>query len=319
MAGPYQYSLTECDVADKQALQSFRDKRSLWLSWIDGDEHHAIWKVLASMVWTDVSFQTLTSLATGDDSNALNNTLLAEALLDGHVATQVLAIRRLMDDSNKDIISLRRLVKDLKRNFQLFTRENYVCFDGLPYDFEAVQHREMTEKAGKGFFWGATTGPEAHGTARMAHEQFDRLAGIRPESRSRGDRLPAALLATLERWLQECKAGELAEWSHAYLAHAGGPESRKKIADLQVTSHKITGAIKAMARVTEAVSAYLLVAGGRSSALMPVAQFNPFEKLAFPVMPDGGEAAAYKTWHRLGGERNACLDDVGDALVGSKT
>ncbi len=107
------------------------------------------------MVWTDVVFKTLTSFAIGDDGNALNNHLMAEALLDGHVATQVLAIRRLVDDRHGDIISLRRLVKDLRRNFALFTRENYVCFDGLPYDYEAVRHEfsEMQEN-GEGGMWG---------------------------------------------------------------------------------------------------------------------------------------------------------------------
>jgi hypothetical protein len=82
------------------------------------------------MVWTDVSFKVLTHLAMHNASNALNNTLLGQALIDGHVATQVMAMRRLMDDGRNDIISLRRLVKDLKRNFALFTRENFVCFDG---------------------------------------------------------------------------------------------------------------------------------------------------------------------------------------------
>ncbi len=62
------------------------------------------------MAWTDVSFKTLTQFAIDDENSALHNTLLTEALLNGHVATQVLAIRRLMDDGNKDIISLRRLV-----------------------------------------------------------------------------------------------------------------------------------------------------------------------------------------------------------------
>jgi len=56
---------------------------------------------------------------------------LVEALLDRHVASQVLAIRRLMDDGNTGIISLRRLVKDWRRNFAMTTRENYVCYDGL--------------------------------------------------------------------------------------------------------------------------------------------------------------------------------------------
>src|SRR5271167_4017127 len=169
------HPLAQCDVTTEKraALQSYRDKRRLWLSWITTDEHHPIWKVLSSIVWTDVAFKTLTSFAVGDEANALNNHLLAEALFDGHVATQVLAIRRVVDDRNSDIISLRRLVKDLRRNFDLFTRENYVCFDGLPYDYEAVQLKEMIERAGKGAFWGETSGPGAHVTSRMAHRQFD--------------------------------------------------------------------------------------------------------------------------------------------------
>lgn len=254
MLDGYAYSVAQCDIAaDKRgALQSYRDKRRLWLSWIDTDEHHAIWRVLSSMVWTDASFKILTQFAINDEDTALNNTLLGQALIDGHVATQVLAIRRLMDDRNSDIISLRRLVKDLRRNFHLFTRENYVCFDGLPYDHEAVLEKEMLAHAGKGPFWGQTSGPGAHGTSRIAHEQFDRLARIDPAKRSREDRLPLSLLMTIERWLDESGADELAQWSHAYLAHAGGPESRKRISDLLVTANKITDATKALARVTEA-------------------------------------------------------------------
>jgi hypothetical protein len=62
------------------------------------------------MVWTDVAFKMLTQLAIDDENNALNNTLLGQALIDRQIATQVLAIRRLMDNGNSDIISLRRLV-----------------------------------------------------------------------------------------------------------------------------------------------------------------------------------------------------------------
>jgi hypothetical protein len=106
------------------------------------------------------------------------------------------------------------------------------------------------------------------------------------------------------------------QWSHAYLAHAGGPEARKRIADLLVTANKITDAIKALARVTEVISAWLLFAGGRSNSLMPVAQFNPFEKLDKPIMHAGGEDDAYKLWHRLSDEANRYLDGVEDELIG---
>jgi hypothetical protein len=242
------------------------------------------------------------------------NALLSEALLDGHLATQVLAIRRLMDGRG-DVISLRRLVKDVKSNFALLTRENYVCFDGLPQDYEAVQYREIVENIGKGFFWGETSGPQAHGTSRAAHEQFDRLAGIDPAKREREDRLPASLINTVERWLDESGADELAKWSHAYLAHAGGPEARNRIADLRVTMNKINDAIRMLARATEAISAWLLFAGGRINGLMPEAQFNQFEKLDKPVMRADREAEVDDLWRKLGGERNDYLDGVVDELT----
>ena len=42
--------------------------------------------------------------------------------------------------SKRELSFYRKLVKDLKKNCGLFTRENYVCYDGLPYDYEAVRN-----------------------------------------------------------------------------------------------------------------------------------------------------------------------------------
>jgi hypothetical protein len=159
-------------------------------------------------------------------------------------------------------------------------------------------------------------GPEAAGTSELLHRQFDKLSGIDPSRRSREDRLPASLISTVEKWLDESGADDLARWSSTYLAHAGGPERRKEIADLTVTSNKITEAIRMLARATEGISAYILCAGGRSNALMPIAQFNPFEKLDRQIMQTGGEADAYKCWHGFCDERNAYLDGVECALIG---
>jgi hypothetical protein len=58
MTDDYAYSIAQCDVPTERhaALQSYRDKRRLWLSWIDTDEHHAIWRVLSSYrLWDQLS------------------------------------------------------------------------------------------------------------------------------------------------------------------------------------------------------------------------------------------------------------------------
>jgi hypothetical protein len=176
MPDEYSYKIEQCDVPEerRRALQQFRDKRRLWLSWLDEDEHHAIWQTLHEMVWTEVAFNVLSGLAE-DNDNALNNPLIVEALLRGHVATQVLAIRRLMDRGGSGIISLRRLVRDIAGCFELFTRDNFVCFDGLPYDYQAVRDARFAENVGS--IWESHEGPEAGSASEMAHMEFDKLAG----------------------------------------------------------------------------------------------------------------------------------------------
>jgi hypothetical protein len=221
----------------------------------------------------------------------------------------------LIDDGSGNIISLRKLVKDVRRNFKIFTRENYVSFDGLPYDYAAVERQEMMRHAGERFFWGETSGPKAHGTSRMAHEQFDKLTGISPADRRRDDSLSLSILTTIEGWLTESGADELAKWSHNYLAHAGGPESRSRIAELSVTAQKIAHAIRMLARVTEAISAYVLFAGGRSTALMPTAQYDVFEKLDQPVMPPDGKKDAVANWDTLAAECDQYLDGIVSEFV----
>jgi hypothetical protein len=315
----FQYTLAQCDVPPERraTLEAYRAKRLQWLAWLDDDEHHAIWTAISAMVWTDVSFRTLAQLAIDDEESCLGNSLLAEQIINGHVATQVLAIRRLVDN-RADVISLRRLIKDVRRCWNLFTRENYVCHDGLPYDYEPVMLKEMGAQIGKGAFWAATSGPNAYGTSSMAHEQFDKLAGIEPTRRSREDRLPIALLDMVEGWLDNSGADCLADWSHAYLAHAGNPESRQRIADAMVTNNKMTDAIKAIARVTEAMSAYVLFAGSRLNGLMPTAQFDQFANLGKPIMKADRKDHALRLWDQLSTERDNYLDDVGAALKSTK-
>jgi len=318
----YKYPITQCDVPPERRsqLESYRANRRQWLTWLDADEYHAIWTNLSAMVWTDVSYRTLRQLGVGEDdrngTNFFHNELVAEQIIQGYVARQVMAVRRLMDKT-AGVISLRRLVIDMRSNWSLFTRENYVCHDGLPYDYEAVMLKEMTARAGKGAFWAATTGPEAHGISSMAHEQFDRLAGNDAGKRTREDRLPKILLDTIESWLDGSGAEELAEWSHAFLAHAGRPDRRKQIEEGLVSADKISDAIKTLVRATEALSAYVLFAGGRMNGLMPVAQFDQFEHLNEPVIwvGDEDEAAAY--WDVLSRERDAYAEGVEDELIGS--
>ena len=319
-ADNYKYPISQCDVPPERRsqLESYRAKRQQWLTWLDGDEHHAIWTNLSSMVWTDVSYRTLREVVIGQDerneTGCLHNALVAEQIIQGYIARQVLGIRRLLDKTS-GVISLRRLILDMRSNWALFTRENYVCHDGLPFDYDGVMLREMAAHVNKGAFWGSTSGPDAWAASQMAHEQFDRLAGVNPGMRTREDRLPKALLGTIDSWLDGSGADQLADWSHQYLAHAGGPDRRKQIEEGLVTADRISDAIKTLVRATEAVAAYVLFASGRLNGLVPVAQFDQFEHLSRPAMQPGRESEVSALWDRLHGERDTYAAGVEDELI----
>jgi hypothetical protein len=83
-----------------------------------------------------------------------------------------------------------------------------------------------------------------------------------------------------------------------------------------VTADKISGAIKTLVRVTEALSAYVLFAGGRLNGLVPVAQFDQFEHLDQPAVQPGHKDDAAGFWDALSRERDAYAAGVEDKLIG---
>jgi hypothetical protein len=48
---------------------------------------------------------------------------------------------------------------------------------------------------------------------------------------------------------------------------------------------------------------------------MPVAQFNPFEKLDSPIMRIGGQDDAYKLWHQLSDDSYCYLEGLEAELI----
>jgi hypothetical protein len=85
---------------------------------------------------------------------------------------------------------------------------------------------------------------------------------------------------------------------------------------MEITSKKIADAIKALARATEALSLFVY-GGGRARAVMPVAQYNQFEKLDKPIIRHAGdENTGRDRWRSYSAIWDGCLDGVEDELVG---
>jgi hypothetical protein len=178
----YEYAIQDCDVADRAQLAIYRDKRAEWLHLLNGDLDHAVWRQITAMLWNDAVFRMANearrlSRQGGYQSSARNWTL-AQFMDQGFVATQTLSIRKLMEKASanpaRQVVSLRRVLDDIKAHRHLISREHYVAHDGLPYDPEPGEraHIERIMKRGKSGAhseWLATTGPQAWSVARMVH------------------------------------------------------------------------------------------------------------------------------------------------------
>ncbi|WP_327211867.1 hypothetical protein U8Q06_12610 [Rhizobium beringeri] len=307
------YPVDECDVEDKQKLRAFREKRSQWKMWLDDDPDHAILSTVQELVWRDTQFATIAQLARDNPDGPLNTSLIAEALIGGQVAQQVMAIRRLTDRT-RNRISLWRLITDVKGSLHLMTRENFVCHDGLPYDYAAVSAAERADRVPGIAFWGPTSGPKAWSTSARAHEQFDRVAGISPDDRQRDDVIPKSVFVRLENMLASSGASRIADWSHAFLAHAGAQVDRKSVDNVKVGNDKISAAIRELARITEYLSSEVLWIGGYGSSLMPTAQYDVFEKLENPVAPQDRQQDAAAVWQQKTSDWDEALAGVEDLL-----
>src|SRR3546814_1313959 len=100
------------------------------------------------MLWEDMVFRTINEcrrLADKSPSQSVGfNRDVASFVDSGYVAKQLLAIRRLTEITKRgDAITLPRILDDMKSNADLFTREIYVCHDGLPFDPGPAQQRSF--------------------------------------------------------------------------------------------------------------------------------------------------------------------------------
>ena len=221
----------------------------------------------------EITFRTIAHVADNDKESALHNQLIRQAFRQGYLATQGLAIRRLTDD-HRNVISLPRLLRDVKDNIRLITREVYVAGTGLPYD---------------GDF--------------RPHVRFDQLSGTRADRRQRQDRIPRRVIKTIESWLDIPEIKQVVDWSDKFLAHAADFQCNPfDPSTLHPTMEKIAAAQKTIVRATEAVWAYVLHMPIHM-AIIPVYQFSKFWRFD-QFVPEKIVKEAAGVWNSLEDERN---------------
>jgi len=282
--GRFQYRAEDCDVVCKEHLRQFRAEKLNWLFWLHDDKQHAIFQQVASLLWDYALFRTLNDLrvraAQSKTEGVEFNAPILSLLDSGFVAKQAMGIRRLIDKRD-NVVSLKRLVDDIKKKQELITREVYVAHDGLPYDYAPIEDAYCAEKLqeNKPFYSEGleTTGPKAWNPSKRAHEAFDKLSGTSSSQRKRDDLLPAQWFDDLNSKFDVCC--DLQKFANKFIAHAADFSSRSELTEAQkvVTLNKFTKCHQAIVAVASNVSRWIL--GDGSAWTVPQPQFDPVKNL----------------------------------------
>jgi hypothetical protein len=303
----YRYTtpVEQCDVVDRKALERYRKKRYEWLSWYElrKGEPNTIQQQLLSMMFLDFAYRTLASArqSTNQGSTfAARSGLLAHFLDQGYVATQVLAIRRLLDP-RKDVFSLQRLLNDMADHRELITRENYVCHDGLPFDSAAWQSQVqgVLEQ-----IWGdQAPSLQKFLASRVRHEMFDRLSGASPTTRQRGDLIKEEVFNKLKKSLLNSAAENIVTLSHKFFAHAATTGSRGSLTFSGIKLSDVDEVQRAFTRVERAITDMLLFVA-IAQQVVPMPPLRLFKGLEHPYASSDAVTEMDSLWDKLSAERN---------------
>lgn len=141
-------------VSTAQPAKLFKEKFKEWENILVGEDQHSIRNQIYEMMFDSVFFQCINEsrkyAAKDDKGNIKQNKMIHYFINQSFFKTQLLSIRRLKD-KRSDVYSLRRLIKDIKKNSALLTRKNILDAYNLPYDYEKAMEylRQNTEALGK--------------------------------------------------------------------------------------------------------------------------------------------------------------------------
>lgn len=238
------YDLKDCDASvDIKGLEKFR----VWYAEIMNmlvDDELSITNQIYKLTWETSTFhlvQESWNLTSQDPDNfAAQNSLINEMLQNGYVSSQILGVRRLTEknakDKNKHVNSVPHLLDKLEEALPFLTRENFVCYDGLPYDYEAAKKKDREEsykiaiaKGGIYTAWKPMAGPAAWSTSERMHEIFDFLSGVAPDKRSRGDTIRPDYTKSIRQHYDSIsgKVDNLSVQADKFIAHAATEFSRQ--------------------------------------------------------------------------------------------
>lgn len=302
----YEYSLEDCDVpaVRRAALGEYRTFRRKCLEYMRGDGNVSVMNQVHDLAWHTAVFRTLNE-ARRLESNRLVNGALWDLTVAGYASLMSLGIRRLVDKHPKTN-SLWNVVALVKRRPELLTREKFVCYDGLPYDCDAVHQEYIASldiRNGGHVGWLPRSGLKAWAVSEMLHNAFDKLSGASATKRKRGDRIQPAILCAVQEGLSHPAIEKVCTLVNRQIAHAERiSESASPIPI--ATYNDIDKALEQIIRVANFLSTSFFYDAAFGS-VVPTPQFDVLQALDKPWITTANMQVLHKYW----GELSVSMDD----------
>lgn len=309
----YEYSPEQCDVPEvrRNALIEYREFRRKCLEYLRGDADSSVMNQVHDLAWHTAVFRTLNEARRLEPDRTVNGAMW-ELITAGYTNLMTLGIRRLVDrDSRTD--SVWNVIAYIEKHPGMLRRENFVCYDGLPYDHSAVyeQHIRSGRLALDKPTWLPTKGPDAWGTSEILHKSFDAFAGY-PARRGRLDTVQPSVLAALKAGLEHDTIKAVCTMADRTVAHAERIAKDSDAVPL-VTYNVIDQALQNVIRVASFLSARFFNDAAIGS-VVPVPQFDVLKALDQPWVTADNLPALHQYWNDLSNTMDKWADGEEDFL-----
>ncbi|OHB60299.1 MAG: hypothetical protein A2167_03480 [Planctomycetes bacterium RBG_13_46_10] len=203
--------------------------------------------------------------------------------------TQTLSIRKLYDE-RQDVISLQRLINDMKENKAFITRENILSAIELPYNYEEAINEGHRTNNSKMIAEGACS--------ENVHKNVDLLAGVEPAQRQPNDTVRDSVFDQLNKWLDKCKP--IVNFVNKIVAHSATEESKGKVPekDLRISRAKIHKGHGRIVKITAFIGQFLLYESSGWSNFLPVYSGDKFEHFEKPWVKQGDISKLEDFWEK---------------------
>lgn len=256
---------------EQALLNELKTKRESWKQCLSGEDRNSIINQIYRMTWNAAVFTILNEARRIVPINANRqiemNGMVFRFMDDCFFESQFLAIRRLTDDvygldGRKGVFSLPALLKDMKTNSNLMTRENLFLAEGLEYNYENIREREIAfmHEQNKNGVGAVFIPPELDSfLAKTRHEQVDFLSGVRPDNRTKQDTICIEIFDYLIQKI-ESVSNDIGIQVNKYIAHSATPESRAcdNADEITIVLNQLKEAHKVICQIANFIDIHLL-------------------------------------------------------------